>query len=287
MKGTLYIVATPIGNLEDMSARAVRILGEADLIAAEDTRVSRVLLSHFKIKTPAYSCHKFNEESRGGFLVAALLEGKDVALITDAGTPCISDPGHRVVTMAVEAGVNVVPIPGASAVVAALSVSGFDVSRYTFLGFLPRGGEGALILSETLEKVETAVFYESPKRILKTLAGIVDALPSVRICLCNDLTKMFEKVYRGSAKDVLDELRDNPHSGKGEYVCVVNGKVRFSEIDEELPSIEARILDVMVKTRCTLKEAGRMVKEGDDGLRKKEVYAAMLRVKEIVGGVYL
>ena len=283
MSGILYIVATPIGNLSDMSARAVKILGEVDMIAAEDTRVSRVLLSHYQIKTPTYSCHKFNEESRGSFFVAAMLEGKNVALITDAGTPCVSDPGHRIVKLAAEAGIEAVPVPGACAVTTALSVSGFDASQYMFLGFLPRGAEGVSLLQNTMETTETAVFYESPKRIQKVLEGVAETLPFVQLCLCNDLTKKFEKVYRGNVYDVLNDLRENPNAGKGEYVCVVNGKTGAQpDFIPERISLEAQLVEIMVKSGCTSKEAVQALKEHDKRFSKKDIYAAALRLKEML-----
>ena len=289
--GILYIVATPIGNLEDITARAVRVLGEVDMIAAEDTRHSRGLLTHFNIKTPMFSCHKFNEGKRGDFFIGALLEGRSVALISDAGTPCISDPGHRLVSLAAEAGIQIVAVCGASAVVAALSVSGFDVSRFAFVGFLPRGKAAVKGLAETLLHVKTVVFYESPRRIAAVLGLMKENIPSAQICLCNDISKKFERIYRGTAEQVLEGILKNPAAEKGEYTCVVNlpeedrednGTVLLSSVPlSSLPALEARLVDIMIKTGCTLKDASRKLHEECEGLSKKEIYSAMLRLKDM------
>ncbi|MCL2047995.1 MAG: 16S rRNA (cytidine(1402)-2'-O)-methyltransferase [Defluviitaleaceae bacterium] len=278
----LYIVATPIGNLEDITARAIRILGEVDMIAAEDTRHSRGLLSHFNIKTPMFSCHKFNEEKRGDFFINALLEGKNVALISDAGTPCISDPGHTIVRLAAEAGIEVVPVCGASAVIAALSVSGFALSRFSFIGFLPRGKNALGTLIDVLSATQTVVFYESPKRIFSVLGLLKEQLPAAQICLCNDISKKFERIYRGTAQEILDEIINHPYE-KGEYTCVIHGAPPLdtaAENEDEQLSIEARLVDIMLKSDCSLKAAAQKL-HADCGKRysKKEIYGAMLRVK--------
>jgi len=279
-------VATPIGNLEDMTPRAIRILNEVDIIAAEDTRHSRGLLSHFNItNTPMFSCHKFNEEKRGDFFVSKMLEGKTAALISDAGTPCISDPGFRLVRMATEAGIPVVAVCGASAVVAALSVSGFDVTQFQFLGFLPRKKREMLeILTKNLPG--TAVFYESPKRIADTLKCIVENFPSAKLCLCNDLTKKFEQSYRGSVSDVLAQLTENPNAEKGEYTCVVHVDIFASKEADELsisnsPSLESQLVDIMIKSGGNLKDAAKQLREQHEKLSKKEIYTAMLTLKKL------
>jgi 16S rRNA (cytidine1402-2'-O)-methyltransferase len=281
VSGVLYIVATPIGNLDDITARAVRVLGEVALIAAEDTRHSRILLSHFNIKTPMFSCHKFNEGKRGDFFVSALLEGRDVALISDAGTPCISDPGHRLVSQAAAAGVQIVPICGASAVVSALSVAGFEASRFIFLGFLPRGKAAVKEITNALSSVETAVFYESPRRILDTLSQMKKIIPHAQICLCNDISKKFERIYRGTAEEILEELSQASYE-KGEYTCVVNFQNFHTDEPEsvDMPSLEAQLIDIIVKQHCTLKDASRKLHEASK-IPKKEIYAAMLRLKDL------
>ena len=288
--GILYVVATPIGNLEDITARAIRVLGEVDLIAAEDTRHSRGLLSHFNIspKGPMFSCHKFNEGKRGDFFVNALLEGKNIALISDAGTPCISDPGHRLVQLAADAGIQVVAVCGASAVIAALSVSGFDVSNFAFIGFLPRGKMAVKAIAETLAHTETVAFYESPRRVTATLEQVAENLPNAQICLCNDISKKFERIYRGTAEQVLAELKENPAAEKGEYACIVNmphtaeNNEDSEEESSEQPSLESQLVDIMIKSGGTLKDASRKLHETHTTLSKKEIYAAMLRLKNLL-----
>jgi len=279
----LYVVATPVGNLEDMTPRAIRILGEVDIIAAEDTRHSRGLFSHFNIKTPMFSCHKFNEEKRGDFFISALEEGKSVALISDAGTPCISDPGYRLVKMVAGAGFPVVPVCGASAVVAALSVSGFDVSQFSFLGFLPRG-RGDMLKSLAAFLPGTAVFYESPKRVEATLRIIAEVYPNMQVCLCNDISKKFERVYHGGIYEVLEMLADNDNAKKGEYTCVLymDKLLQQEEVtDRPQPSLEAQLVDIIVKATCTLKDAGAKLREMRNDISKKEIYSAMLNLKKL------
>jgi len=277
-------VATPIGNLEDMTPRAVRILGEVDIIAAEDTRHSRGLLSHFNIKpkAPLVSCHKFNEARRGEFFLSQLNEGKSIALISDAGTPCISDPGHKLVRTVRDAGFDVVAVCGASAAVAALSVSGFDVSRYTFVGFLPRArGDMLECLASVFPGV--VIFYESPKRIVTTLRIISDTYPQAWVCVCNDISKKFERVYYGLAEDVLQEITNNPHATKGEYACVVEVEEVPAAIQKEnIPSLESLLVDIMVKTDCTPRDAGIALRDTRKELSKKEIYAATLNLKELL-----
>jgi len=282
--GTLYVVATPIGNLEDITPRAVRVLKEAHMIAAEDTRHSRGLLTHFEIKTPMFSCHKFNEGKRGDFFVAALREGRDVALISDAGTPCISDPGHRLVRMASEADIPVVAVCGASAAIAALSVSGFDASQFTFLGFLPRGKEAKCL---TLPHADTVVFYESPRRVVATLKIAQEIFPKAQICLCNDISKKFERVYRGSADEIINELSDNPSSHKGEYTCVINlpdnGAKNLEENPDKAetpPSPESLLVDTMIKHECSLRDAAQILRDSK-AFSKNELYAASLNLKHL------
>jgi len=286
IKITLFVVATPIGNLEDMTPRAVRVLQEVDIIAAEDTRHSHGLLTHFDIAgKPMFSLHKFNEEKRGDFFVSKLREGKTVALISDAGTPCISDPGYRLVKMAADAGVDIVAVCGASAVVAALSVSGFDVSRFQFLGFLPRKRKDmTTILANTLPG--TIVFYESPKRVLDTLKLVAENFPSAEVCICNDLSKKFEQSYRGNISHVLATLQENPNAEKGEYTCVIYCESIETDIVDETdaPSLESQLVDIMVKSGGNLKDAAAILRERHVKLSKKEIYSAMLTLKKLLMG---
>jgi len=278
--GTLYIVATPIGNLEDMTPRAVRILSEVDVIAAEDTRHSRKLLNFFGIKTPLISCHEFNEEKKGDFIVSKILDGEDIALISDAGTPCISDPGYKLVKMAADTGVNVVPICGVSAVTAALSVSGFNISSFTFLGFLPRGKELKKFV-ENISYESIIVFYESPKRIKETIKIFADSFPDTEICLCNDITKKFEKIYRGTFSEVQNYISINENVEKGEYTCVVKFvKIEEAKNNKEAVSYQALLLDTMIKNDCNLKDAAKLFHEKNRSVSKKEIYSAMLSLKK-------
>lgn len=277
---TLYIVATPIGNLEDMTPRALRVLAEVDHIAAEDTRHTRALLSHFNIKTPTFSCHKFNEEKRGAFFLAALRDGKSIALVSDAGTPCISDPGHKVVSAVVEAGFPVVPVCGASAVVAALSVSGFDVSRFSFVGFLPRK-KGDIPQAIAYALPGTVVFYESPLRVEATLGALAQAYPMAQVALCNDMSKKFERIYHGDIGAVLEALGANPNVKKGEYACVLHvGALPEVAQSTDLPSLEGQLVDIMVKSQCNLKDAAAVLKT-QSAASKKEIYSAMLQLKNM------
>ena len=278
----LYVVATPIGNLDDITFRAVKVLGEVDLVAAEDTRASRVLLERFGIKTPVYSCHKFNEEKRGAFFARKLLEGKSVALISDAGTPCISDPGHRLVKLAHESGIDVVSVCGASSVTAALSVSGFPADSFTFIGFLPKGEAGRKALLGFFQQGGTYVFFESPKRIIKTIEAIGEISPAAEVCLCNDLSKKFERLYRGKAAEVLGGLLANEHAGKGEYVCVVRA-APLAASDEDCLSIEAQLVDIMAKSGKSAKEAVGELNKSNGKLSRREIYAAALRLGEMLG----
>jgi 16S rRNA (cytidine1402-2'-O)-methyltransferase len=217
----LYVTATPIGNLGDISQRAVETLRSADLILCEDTRVTSVLCRHFGITAQLVSYHKFNEAKRTDEIVTECI-GKDmnIVLVSDAGMPCISDPGWRIVNALREAGCEVVSVPGACAVSSALSVSGFDITEYLFLGFFPRQGKEKLY--KKIEATESPfVFYESPHRIIETLRGLAERFPDSKCNVCNDLTKMYERNYHGHINDVIDELLRNDKHMKGEYTVVV------------------------------------------------------------------
>jgi len=294
-----------------MTPRGVQVLSDADMIAAEDTRHSRGLLSHFGIRTPSFSYHKFNEEKRGDFFIDALLDGKDLALISDAGTPCISDPGHKLVSQAAAAGVEVIAVCGANAVAAAVSVSGFDVSNFVFLGFLPRSAkeQAAVFMAETGTS-RPLVFYESPLRIAKTIDWLDKTYPAADICLCNDLTKKFERIYRGTPAEVLIQLSENPSAHKGEYTCVARlnpatkdtAEGTSDEVHNDISlaeniSIEARLVDIIIKQGCTLKDAANLLHQQLNDMtqiksqqshaqcqarpNKKAIYAATLRLKEL------
>lgn len=221
MSGTLYIVATPIGNLEDMTLRAKRILEEVDLIAAEDTRHTRKLLSHFDIHTELMSFSQHHEKGKKHKVVELLKSGSDVALVSDAGTPCISDPGYPLMTAAIDEGIEVIPVPGASAVVAALSAAGLPTDRFTFIGFLPeKSGKRAKALESLKDYDHTLVFYLSKWKAAKWIAEILDILGNRKAVLCRELTKVHEQFLRGSLSELSESLRrDAP---KGELVLVIS-----------------------------------------------------------------
>jgi len=284
-RGTLYIVATPIGNLGDMTPRAVATLKNAALIAAEDTRTSAPLLRRFDISTSMVSYHKFNERSRAESLVAELENGRDVALISDAGTPCLSDPGHILTSLALAHGIEVVPIAGACALAAALSVCGFALDSFAFYGFFPRENARvkALLSLMTADSAPVAVLYESPKRVYRTIDSLGVSFPAGLLCVCNDLTKKFERIYRGTAGDVLASLAANQDAGKGEYTLVLQKNYTPPETSPAASlSAEGLLADAMAKRPLTLREAVDAVcAESGGKLRKNEVYAAALRLKTL------
>lgn len=235
MPGTLFLVATPIGNLEDLTARAIATLREVSLVVCEDTRHSRVLLSHYGIGTPTTSMPAFAEGERAGRILERLAAGEDCALITDAGSPGISDPGELLVREAVAAGVRVVPVPGASALVAALSASGLSTSRFHFLGFLPRKGpERGAMLAEVAPLSATVALYESPRRLVETLADLREALGDRPACVARELTKLHEELARGPLSEL--EARFSAGEVKGEVVVLVEGRrgeLRWTEAEVE------------------------------------------------------
>lgn len=218
--GRLYIVATPIGNLEDITLRALRILKEVDLIAAEDTRETRKLLSHFDIHTELTSFFKGNEKSKASHIIDKIESGSSVALVSEAGTPCISDPGYPLLAAAIEAGIEVVPIPGASALTAAMSASGLPTDRFTFAGFLPdKKGRRQKILEELKTLDHTIVFYVSKWKWEGVLTDCLEILGDRDACLCRELTKVHEEFLRGKISEILKELIDRPP--KGELTLVI------------------------------------------------------------------
>lgn len=222
MSGTLFIVATPIGNLEDITLRAVRILKEADLIACEDTRHTKKLLNHYGITAPTTSYFEHNKFAKGDFLIRQLQEGKNVALVSDAGTPGISDPGYNLVAGAVERGIAVVPIPGPSAAVSALCASGLPTDRFLFIGFLPqKDGKKRRVLEAVAREPSTLIFYESPFRVKKTLKVLREVLGDRRCVLAHELTKVHEGFFRGTIDGLL--AREADLVDKGEWILLVEG----------------------------------------------------------------
>ena len=280
---TLYVVATPIGNLSDMSPRAVETLRRVALIAAEDTRVTRKLTTHFGIDTPLISCHQHNERSRGAEIAERMLaEDIDVAVVTDAGTPAISDPGTLLVRAAADRGIPVVAVAGPTAFAAAVSVSGFDFSSFTFYGFLPRnGGELREKLLEIGKQSQGAVFHESPHRVKALVSAIAQTLPGALLSVSCDLTKLHELTLRGTPEAVLAALEANEKSEKGEY-CIV-ADLRQAELPREQPavqaSLEAQLFDLLLRG-ASLRDAVRTLT--DQGEKKNAVYAASLRLKEFM-----
>lgn len=222
MAGTLYIVSTPIGNLEDITYRALKVLASVDLIAAEDTRKTRILLDHYGVSKPLLSYFSYNERQRTPQLVRHMLDGKSIALVSDAGTPGISDPAHTVVVAALEQGIPVIPIPGPSAFVSALIVSGLPTHAFVFEGFLPVKKGRATALARLKEEARTVILYESPHRIVKTLGQILEVFGDRQVVVARELTKKFEEIVRGPVSAVLKEISAKPP--KGEYVLVIAGR---------------------------------------------------------------
>ena len=274
--GVLYIVATPIGNLEDITFRAVRILKEVDLIAAEDTRHSRKLLSHFGISRSITSYFDHNKSLKGNFILEKLRQGLSVALISDAGTPCISDPGFQLVRDAVAEGIPVVPVPGPSAAIAALSAAGLPTDRFAFEGFLPnRQGKRREKLMSVKGDERVLVFYESPNRLAAALADLLDVLGDREVVIARELTKIYEEFIRGRASDVMENLKDRRI--KGEVVLLV-APAPDSDLRLDIP-----VLDLLRKYvsagDISLKDAVRRVAL-ETGRSRGEVYAEALRLKE-------
>jgi 16S rRNA (cytidine1402-2'-O)-methyltransferase len=278
LAGTLYIVATPLGNLEDITLRAVRTLREAHVIAAEDTRHTLKLLNHLGISgTPLVSYWGEKEKARADEVMRRLRGGEDVALVSDAGTPGISDPGAVLVRAALDEGIEVIPIPGPSAVATALSVSGLDTREFTFVGFLPaKQGPRSRALEELSLEPRTLVFYESPHRIIDMLIDLEKAFgPDRPIALCKELTKIHETIYRGTAAEVLDLLEEGQEMIAGEYVVLAGGKPRMKgAMDEALAEMAA-----VMKRGMGRKEASKRV-SGQYGLKKKDLYDTSLRMDQ-------
>lgn len=282
MQGKLYLCATPIGNLEDMTFRAVRTLQEADLIAAEDTRNSIKLLNHFNIKTPMTSYHEYNKIEKAHYLVARMLEGTNVALITDAGTPGISDPGEDLVRLAYEAGIEVTSLPGACACVTALTLSGLPTRRFCFEAFLPsEKKERQDILEELKTETRTVILYEAPHRLAHTLGELLETLGDRRITLCRELTKKHETAFVTTLTGALDYYRDQ--EPKGECVIVMEGRSRAQMKLEEQRSWEEmdinQHMDLYLSQGMDQKEAMKAVAK-DRGIGKRDVYRMVLEGKE-------
>lgn len=273
--GKLYLCATPIGNLEDMPVRSVRIMREADLIAAEDTRNSIKLLNHFEIKTPMTSYHEYNKVDKAAVLVDKMLAGQTVALITDAGTPGISDPGEELVRQAAAAGIEVIPVPGPAACVNALIISGLPTRRFVFEAFLPSDKkERQAVLEELERETRTMIIYEAPHRLLKTLEELESLIGGERrIAVCKELTKKHETVYRATLSEAVRYYTEN--EPRGEYVLVLEGLDRQALVRQEQEawremSVEEH-LALYVNQGIERREAIRLVAK-DRGVPKREIY---------------
>jgi 16S rRNA (cytidine1402-2'-O)-methyltransferase len=275
MAGLLYVVATPIGNLEDITYRAVRILGEADLIACEDTRQTRKLLDHYHIHKPTISYHDHNEAERTEDLTARLLAGETIALVSDAGMPLVSDPGYRLVHAAIEAGISVQPIPGASASLTALAASGLPTDAFHFGGFLPpKPGQRAKLLESLAEEQATLIFYEAPHRILESLEAIEAALGPRPVVVAREITKVHEEFLRGTAAEIQAQLAARD-SVKGEITLLIGKAMAPPPDDTPLPEA----VDALIRNGTPRMDAIKQVARRR-GLSKREVYDQLLQERE-------
>lgn len=277
MAGVLYIVATPIGNLDDISQRAIEILKSVDLVAAEDTRHSGQLLRHFAIDAHLLSCHQHNEQSRSKEILTMLEKGSDIALISDAGTPLISDPGYRLVSAARERGIRVSPIPGANSAIAALCAAGLPAESFHFAGFLSsRPGERKKRLLELREVPATLVLFESSHRIVNLLQQLREVFPGQRCVIAKELTKLHERFMQGSADELLDLLAADDKLQKGEFVVLIDNPKKESGLDQD----DMRLLRILLQelsVKMAVKIAGRLT-----GKKKNEIYQLALELREEV-----
>ncbi|SDB44616.1 16S rRNA (cytidine1402-2'-O)-methyltransferase [Pseudobutyrivibrio sp. YE44] len=279
MSGTLYLVATPIGNLEDMTFRAVRILKEVDLIAAEDTRNSIKLLNHFEIDTPMTSYHEFNKVDKAISLIAKLKEGQNIAVVTDAGTPGISDPGEELVAMCYEEGIEVTSVPGPAACITAVTMSGQACRRFAFEAFLPKDKkERRRVLEETKNETRTIIIYEAPHHLIGTLKELKEVLGADRgITLCRELTKKHEEKEKTTIGGALESYETK--EPRGEYVLVIAGKSKAEVIEEARAAFEDMTIeehmDMYLSQGMDKKEAMKAVAK-DRGVSKRDIYNALL-----------
>jgi 16S rRNA (cytidine1402-2'-O)-methyltransferase len=271
MPGLLYIVATPIGNLEDITYRAVRVLGEADVIACEDTRQTRKLLEHYGIHKPTISYHDHNEAERTAELAERLCAGEVVALVSDAGMPLISDPGYRLVRAAIENGIPVYPLPGASAALAALAASGLPTDQFHFGGFLPhKPGQRAKVLEALAAEEATIIFYEAPHRILEALEAVERALGSRPVVVAREITKLHEEFLRGTAAEIRAQLAARD-AVKGEFTLLIGKATEPPPDDTPLPDAVAALVRQGTPRMDAIKQVARR-----RGLSKREVYDRLL-----------
>ena len=277
--GNLYLVATPIGNLEDMTYRGVRILNEVDLIAAEDTRNTRKLLAHYDIHTPLTSYHEHNKFTKGPELIEKLLAGTNIAMVSDAGYPGISDPGTHLAQLAIKAGITVSPIPGANAALSALICSGIDTTNFTFIGFLPKTAKKRReLLSSLVKRQETLIFYETPYHLKDMLKELITTFGKERrASACRELTKKFEEFIRGSLQEILAHFSEN--EPRGEFVIVVSGADEAAlsqEIDSEETLSPVELVQKYMDEGIDKKEAMRKAAK-ELNLSRRDVYQALLQ----------
>lgn len=278
-KGLLYLVATPIGNLGDITLRAIEVLKSADIIAAEDTRRTMSLLSHLDIKKQVTSYYEHNAKSKGDYLISLLNDGKNIALVSDAGTPAISDPGEDIVKLCIENGIRVVPIPGATAAVSALICSGFSTRNFTFCGFLSTSNkERKEQLSDYSEITNTVIFYEAPHKLKKTLSDIYESFGERRISISRELTKVYEEIRHTTLKEAIEYFETN--EPRGEFVLVIEGKekIQGDELLNNLPLKEH--INYYINQGMQKKDALKSVAK-DRGVSKRDVYNADLEGKEL------
>ncbi len=274
--GILYIVATPIGNLEDITLRALRVLKEVSIIAAEDTRRTRKLLNAYKILTPLISLHEHNEKEKSSVIIAKIISGMSVAYVTDAGTPCISDPGYHLVKLAQAESVRVIPIPGVSAVITALSVSGFPADNFLFCGFLPaKENKRIKYLKELQEEIRTIVFYESPARYLAALQDMYDVLGDREIVIARELTKIFEEVKSGKISNFLNV--NVSVKTKGEFTIIMQGKEK-EPIVLTADEIEDKLMQLWKNKKMSVRDAVAEIVQ-QTGLSKKKIYDLAVKLR--------
>ena len=279
MAGTLYLCATPIGNLGDMTPRVIETLKEVDIIAAEDTRNSIKLLNHFEIRTSMTSYHEYNKVEKADYLVEQLMQDKNVALITDAGTPAISDPGEVLVQKCIQAGITVTSLPGAAACITALTLSGLSTRRFCFEGFLPSDKkEKAEILEELKEESRTIILYEAPHHLVRTLKELYETLGNRKVTLCRELTKKFETILPTTLEDALALYEQE--EPRGEYVLVIEGKSRQEKKEEERQAWQTMSIEEHMayyeKEGLDKKSAMKQVAK-DRGVTKREIYQYFLK----------
>jgi 16S rRNA (cytidine1402-2'-O)-methyltransferase len=276
-EGTLFIVATPVGNLEDITFRAVKTLKEVDLIAAEDTRHSKKLLLHYHIGTKLISCHEHNEAEKTPGIINHLKNGLNIALISDAGTPTISDPGYKLVTSAAKEGITVIPIPGCNAAIAGLSVAGLPTDSFLFLGFLPKKKQK---LQQTLEVLKTQaptlIFYESPRRVKNLITDMLNIFGDRKACLAREITKLHEEYIRGNLSEILKKLEEK-ESVKGECSLFVRGCSKEKSIDHK--ELEAIIIERLSISDLGTSALARQI-SNEFNMSKKYVYDMILKIKK-------